>query len=313
MSQAHYHPPSGFTWPDGRRFGAAFTFDVDGESTALAFDASFHRRMSLMTHQSYGPEVGVPKLLAMLAHHDIKATFFVPGYTADGHPDMVRAIHDAGHEIGHHGWLHEKTTALTDAQEQEMLDRGLESLARLGVTPVGYRAPWWEYNYRTTEMLLARGFEYDSSLLDGDVPYRFRSSPSAQASLVEIPVDWALDDWEQFAFYPEWTGSGVIESPRKALELWTDEASVAAVAGNCFVLTNHPFLIARPSRLSALSTLIGRVKALDGAWVTTLSEIARHTARTVDSVKDHARISDPGAQPGQDEQGHPRAAISDRL
>ncbi|MBO1754561.1 polysaccharide deacetylase [Allobranchiibius sp. CTAmp26] len=269
--------------------------------------------MSLMSHQQYGPAVAVPKLLGMLEHHEVKATFFVPGFTADLHPDLVRRIRDHGHEIGHHGWLHEQTTALTDAQEEEMIDRGLESLGRLGITPVGYRAPWWEYNYRTTDMLLSRGFEYDSSLLDDDVPYRFTSDASATGSLVEIPVDWALDDWEQFAFYPGWTGSGVIESPRKALQMWSEEASVAAHAGNCFVLTNHPFISGRPSRLNALSALIEHVKGLDGAWITTLQDIARHTASVIEDIKVHDRVADPGPQPGQDDQGHPLPSTDDHL
>lgn len=314
MTTDVYHPSSGFPWPEGRAFGASFTFDVDAESGALAFDSTFHRRMSLMTHQSYGPTVAVPKLLTMLDAHEVKATFFVPGYTADLYPDMVREIDARGHEIGHHGWMHERTTALTDGQEAEMLDRGLESLDRLGITPTGYRAPWWEYNYRTTDMLLSRGFLYDSSLLDADVPYRFTSTNvTASRSLVEIPVDWALDDWEQFGFYPGWTGSGVIESPQKALEMWSAEASVAAEAGNCFVLTNHPFISGRPSRLSALSALIEHVKNLPGAWVTTLSDIAQHTARSVQDVKTHPNIPDPGPQPGQDHDGHPRTTTHDHL
>lgn len=308
-----FHPPSGFTWPDGHRWAAALTFDVDAEAGALAFSSTFHRRMSLMSHQSYGPTVAVPKLLALLAHHEMKATFFVPGYTADLYPDMVRRIRDAGHEIGHHGWLHEKTTALTDEEEAVMLDRGLESLDRVGVRPVGYRAPWWEYNYRTTDLLVERGFAYDSSLLDGDVPYRFASAADAAGSLTEIPVDWALDDWEQYAFYPEWTGSGVIESPRKALELWSDEATAASVAGSCFVLTNHPFISGRPSRIVALSALVDHIKSLGDVWITTLAEIARHTAGSVEKVSVHRRIPDPGPQPGQDADGLPLAVLSDRL
>ncbi|WP_431843073.1 polysaccharide deacetylase family protein [Calidifontibacter indicus] len=308
-----FHPQSGFTWPEGKKFGASFTFDVDAESGALAHDSTFHKRMSLMTHQHYGPTVAVPKLLALLDHHDIKATFFVPGYTADLYPDMVRSLADAGHEIGHHGWMHEKTTALTDAQEAEMLDRGLESLAKVGVTPVGYRAPWWEYNYRTTELLLERGFDYDSSLLDGDVPYRFRSADGAKADLVEVPVDWAMDDWEQFAFYPEWTGSGVIESPRKALEMWSYEGDVAASAGNCWVLTNHPFISGRPTRLAALSDLITHLKSLPGAWITTLAQIAEHTRTAVGDVREHRRIPDPGPQPGQGPDGRPQSPVRDNL
>lgn len=288
-------------WPGAHRSAAAFTFDVDAESGAIAFDHTFVDRMSLMTHQQYGPTVAVPKLLAMLRRQDVKATFFVPGYTAELHPDIVKAFIDEGHEIGHHGYLHENTRGMSEADEAAMIDRGLDALdAVAGVRPVGYRAPWWEYNWHTTKLLAERGFRYDSSLLDGDAPYLYAGEGMTdEQALIEVPIDWALDDWEQYAFYPGWTGSGVIESPNKALELWSLEAEASNAAGGCFVLTNHPFITGRPSRLTALETLIERVKSLDGVWITTLEQIAEHARTVVTDVHRHQRLPDPGPLPGQ--------------
>ena len=111
--------------------------------------------------------------------------------------------------------------------------------------------------------------------------------------LVEIPVDWALDDWEQYAFYPGVTGSGVIESPAKVLEMWTLEAEAHHAAGSCFVLTNHPFISGRPSKAVALEQLIDRVKSMDGMWVTTLEKIAQHTRDSVQDIHTHARLAVP--------------------
>ena len=130
-----------------------------------------------------------------------------------------------------------------------------------GVRPAGYRAPWWELNWHSATLLADRGFLYDSSLLDGDAPYRFSVAEGDPRDLVEIPVDWALDDWEQYAFYPGVTGSGVIESPAKVLEMWTLEAEAHHAAGSCFVLTNHPFISGRPSKAVALEQLMDRVKS----------------------------------------------------
>jgi peptidoglycan/xylan/chitin deacetylase (PgdA/CDA1 family) len=253
------------SWPQGRRAAAAFTFDVDAESCVLAHDPAASSRMSLMTHQSYGPRVGVPRLLRLLARQQVTATFFVPGFTADTYPDTVRQIIDAGHEVAHHGYLHEPMQGLTAEAEAEYIDRGLEALDRLGVRPVGYRAPWWEMNWHSADLLIERGFLYDSSLLDGDVPYRF-TGESGRGSLVEIPVDWTLDDWEQYAFYPGWTGSGVIESPAKVHEMWL---------------------------LEALERLIEDVRALDGMWIASLGEIARHAADTVEEVRRIRRVECP--------------------
>ncbi|MGO4382772.1 polysaccharide deacetylase family protein [Specibacter sp. RAF43] len=286
------HP---ITWPEGFSAAASFTFDVDAESCILAHDPASSRRMSLMSHQSYGPRVAVPRLLQILDRQGIKGTFFVPGFTAETYPDTVRAIVDGGHEIGHHGYLHEQMQGIDAATEARYLDRGLDALEKVaGIRPVGFRAPWWELNWHTPQLLADRGFLYDSSLLDGDAPYRFAVAEGDSRDIVEIPVDWALDDWEQYAFYPGVTGSGVIESPAKVLEMWTLEAQAHHQQGSCFVLTNHPFISGRPSKAVALEQLIERVRSLDGMWVTTLEEIARHTAETVTEVHRHGRVEIAG-------------------
>ncbi|MGX4692155.1 polysaccharide deacetylase family protein [Streptomyces sp. JNUCC 63] len=281
-----------YPWPDGHRAAASFTFDVDAESCVLAHDPTASSRMSLMSHQAYGPKVGVPRLLRVLRRRGITATFFVPGFTADCYPDTVRRIVDEGHEVAHHGYLHERMQGLDRKEEAEVLDRGLEALDRLGVRPTGYRAPWWETNWHTPDLLIEHGFTYDSSLLDGDVPYRLAGERS-EGSLVEIPVDWGLDDWEQYAFYPGWTGSGVIESPRKAHEMWLLEAEAHHAEGGCFVLTNHPFLSGRPSRAAALEQLMEDVQSLDGMWVAPLGEIAAHAASTLTEIRQPRRIEAP--------------------
>jgi peptidoglycan-N-acetylglucosamine deacetylase len=291
------HP---ITWPAGFSAAASFTFDVDAESCVIAHDPTSTRRMSLMSHQSYGPKVAVPRLLQILARQEIRGTFFIPGFTAESYPDVVRQIVDGGHEVAHHGYLHEPMQGIDAATEASYIDRGLEALEKVaGIRPVGYRAPWWELNWHSPALLADRGFLYDSSLLDGDAPYRMSvssGSPSGAGDtrdIVEIPVDWTLDDWEQYAFYPGVTGSGVIESPAKVLEMWTLEAQAHHSQGSCFVLTNHPFISGRPSKAVALEQLIERVKGMDGMWVTTLEQIAEHTKATVSEVHTHARIEVP--------------------
>jgi peptidoglycan/xylan/chitin deacetylase (PgdA/CDA1 family) len=113
--------------------------------------------------------------------------------------------------------------------------------------------------------------------MDSDYPYALAVDGLPDA-LVEVPVSWGLDDWEQYAFLPGLIGSGVIESPAKALEMWTLELDAMHRLGAAFVLCCHPFLSGRPSRAEALERLIERMKALDGLWITTVGEVARHTA-----------------------------------
>jgi peptidoglycan-N-acetylglucosamine deacetylase len=274
-------PPERISWPKGIAAAACLTFDMDAEAAVLTADISSINRMTPMSHQSYGPLVGVPRILAMLKRHEITATFFVPGYSAHRYPEIVRAIAEAGHEIAHHSYFHENTVGMDEKTEAAMLDLGLRALHDVaGIRPDGYRAPMWEMNFHTPKLLAERGFSYDSSLMDADHPYvlSIDGTAEAQASLVEVPVSWGLDDWEQYAFLPDLIGSGVIESPAKALEMWTLELEAMHRLGAAFVLCCHPFLSGRPSRAEALERLIERMKSLDGLWITTVGEVARHTA-----------------------------------
>ncbi|MDT5196617.1 MAG: peptidoglycan-N-acetylglucosamine deacetylase [Mycobacterium sp.] len=264
-------------WPDGKTAAAAFTFDVDAESAVLWNNEAVGARMSVMSHQAYGPLVGVPRILDLLERHQIASTFFVPGHTADRYPDAIRSIVAAGHEIAHHGYLHEQPTTLTLEQEIDVLDRGLAALADVaGVRPSGYRAPMWDLSWRTPALLAERGFLYDSSLMDSDHPYELAITPGADQSLVEIPIQWALDDWEQYCYLPDISGSGLIESPRKAREIWQLEFDGLRRAGGCWVLTNHPFLTGRPSRAAEQDDLMRYVLDHDDVWTTNLATIAEH-------------------------------------
>jgi len=272
--------PEPITWPQGKTAAGCLTFDMDAEAAVLTADSSSISRMTPMSHQSYGPLVGVPRILALLERHDLQATFFVPGYSAQRYPQVVRSIAEAGHEIAHHSYFHENTVGMDEKTEAAMLDLGLQALRDVaGVRPDGYRAPMWEMNYHTPRLLAERGFLYDSSLMDSDYPYLLAvGETSAADTLVEIPVSWGLDDWEQYAFLPDLIGSGVIESPAKALESWTLELEAMHQLGAAFVLCCHPFLSGRPGRAAALERLIERMKSLPGLWITTVGNVARHTA-----------------------------------
>lgn len=267
-------PAAPVPWPDAARCAASFSFDVDAESAMLAVDHGNANRMSAMSHQAYGPLVGVPRILKILARHEITSTFFVPGYTAVRYPDVVRSIVAEGHEIAHHGYLHEPMAGLSAEEEAAILDRGLDALEKVtGLRPVGYRAPMWELNWHSPQLLSDRGFLYDSSLMDADHPYELAVGAT---SLVEIPIQWALDDWEQYCFVPDFSGTGLIESPAKVGEMWRLEFDAMRAERGCYVLTNHPFLTGRPSRAAALESLVAYACSLDDVWVTHLGAIAEH-------------------------------------
>ena len=268
--------PPGFRWPDGVRAAACFTFDVDAESPILWDHPEASQHLDVMSHQAYGPRTGVPRLLRRLDRTGSRATFFVPGYTAERWPDAVRAIRDAGHEIAHHGYMHEGSRGADVAEEEARLLRGLEALeAVAGVRPVGYRAPNWELSYELPALLARHGFRYDSGLMDADHPYRLAVDPAPGApSIVELPAHWGLDDWEPYNYLPGLTGSGVIASPADVVARWTLELEALVEEGGLFMLTNHPFVSGRASRAAALERLIERAKAIEGLWIATCADVA---------------------------------------
>jgi peptidoglycan/xylan/chitin deacetylase (PgdA/CDA1 family) len=272
--------PPGFRWPDGIRAAATFTFDVDAEAAMLADHPASADYLDVMAHQRYGPRTAGPRLLRMLERRGTRATFFVPGWVAEQWPGLARTIRDAGHEIAHHGYLHESVRGMDEATEERALVRGLDALDDvLGIRPTGYRAPNWDLNWRTPTLLARHGFRYSSNLMDADHPYRLAVGPEPDAPwLVELPVHWGLDDWEPYNYIPGITGNGVILSPSVVLERWSLELEALVAEGGLFNLTSHPFVSGRASRAVALEELIRRAQAIEGLWIATCDEVASWTA-----------------------------------
>jgi peptidoglycan-N-acetylglucosamine deacetylase len=231
---------------------AVLSFDVDAESPVLADSARHARDLGTMSHQAYGPREGVPRILALLESYSLPATFFVPGWTADRWPRTVEQILAAGHEIGHHSYSHVSPIDQSEDEERRDFERALAALERHGVRPEGFRCPSWEPTVRTPELVAAHGLAYDSSLFDASRPYLLETEAG---DVVELPVTWALDDWQQYAFLPR-VSRNTIESPAKVLDLWTAELEAARRHDTLFMLTCHPFLSGRPSRIETLRALI---------------------------------------------------------
>ena len=245
-------------------------FDVDGETTALSEDPALASRLTTMSQCEYGPNIGVPRILGLLDYLGLTGTFFIPSYIIQHHPKMTLAIRDAGHEIGAHGHLHEKLATLSPEAEEAVLHRSLDIIESVtGLKPAGYRAPWFEINPGTTELLAKAGFLYNASLMGDDVPFLHPNG------LVEIPGQWMLEDWEQFAFNAEPSWGVMPEECDKAYRIWWDEFLAMRDYGCCFVLTLHPWLSGRPSRVKLLERLLTNIMSMGDAWIATGSELAQ--------------------------------------
>lgn len=239
------------SWLQGASAVAALTFDVDAESPILAHGGHYAEHLSTMSHQSYGPDVGVPRILDLLDDLAVPATFFVPGWVAEQRPGLAAAIVERGHEVAHHSYSHRPPTSLTPAEERNDFERALAVFEAQGISISGHRAALWEASRQTPELVAEHGLLYDSSLMADDRPYLLSAG-----GVVELPVHWSLDDWEQYAYLPAPQIGSVIESPRKVLELWKVELDGMRFYHCLFTLCLHPFLSGRPGRLLALRELI---------------------------------------------------------
>ncbi len=116
-------------------------------------------------------EVGLRSLLDILSEHDSLATFFVLGWIADRHPELVRDISARGHEVASHGSDHRLVTTLTKTEFRESVRTSKSSLENIIGRPiVGYRAPNFSIGRRDEwafQILIEEGYRYDSSIFPG--------------------------------------------------------------------------------------------------------------------------------------------------
>ena len=265
-----------FPWPDGARSALFIGFDVDGETAWIGNTPANADRLVTVSHGGYDGRVGIAQILELMDELALKATFFIPGWTALAHRAQCEAIVAAGHEIGHHGYFHRRPERADLTGAREEIDRGFEALERaLGVRPVGYRAPSGENFPELLQYLAQSGIRYSSSFRD-DIRHYRHVLPSGPGP-VEIPVNYAFDDWN--------FGMTSRVDPRPifgrdaVLPLWIDEFEATHSWGGCTTMVLHPQVSGRPMRWRLLRDFLLHVKRTPDVWIATGVEIAEHFAR----------------------------------
>jgi peptidoglycan-N-acetylglucosamine deacetylase len=261
------------------RAAAIFSFDLDADElwrTKIEADPEYDKP-PIQTRGTFGPNVAVPRILEVFDRYDLTCTFFVPGKVVEKYPETIQAIHEAGHELGHHGYTHSNPATMSKEEEEQELVNALNAFDDvIGQTPVGYRSPAADLSNNSLELLAKHGFSYESSLIDNDVPY-FHDLDNGQ-QLVEIPFEWSLDDWPYFGFnmYPPLPYQSGITPTLPVFESWQREFEGLHKRGRCFMLTMHPQIICRAGRIDMLEELIQHILTTGDTWITSGAEIADH-------------------------------------
>jgi peptidoglycan/xylan/chitin deacetylase (PgdA/CDA1 family) len=264
-------------WPGGARCAVALSFDSDHETNELRDGG---QSIGKLSQGQYGNRQGVPRILELLARHGVRASFFVPAVVALLYPDEQRRVIAEGHEIGIHGWIHERNSALPAAAERELQLRSAETLERVcGVRPVGIRTPSWDFSPHTLAITRDMGLAYDSSLM-ADVDCYELLLDGAPTGVVELPVEWIRDDAVYFNMN-RFAGLRPYTPPADVHDVFRREFDAAYREGGLFQLTMHPHISGYRSRLWILDELIRHAKAHQGVWFATHAEVVAH-------VRDHA-------------------------
>jgi peptidoglycan-N-acetylglucosamine deacetylase len=267
-------------WPGGARVAVALSFDSDHETIPLRDGETGPGRLA---QGEYGSRVGARRILALLAERGIPATFFMPAVSALLHPDEVRRYVAEGHEVGMHGWIHERTATLPPAVERDLALRSAEVLEKsTGARPVGIRTPSWDFSPATLGIIRDLGLSYDSSLMADDEPYEIVQD-GKPSGILEIPVEWIRDDAVYFPM-ERYSALRPYASPRSVLTIWIDEFDGACADQGLFQLTMHPHVIGHRSRMVILAELIDHMAATQGVWFATHAQIAQY-------VLSHAGVS----------------------
>jgi peptidoglycan/xylan/chitin deacetylase (PgdA/CDA1 family) len=260
------------SWSGGARCAVALSFDSDHETNELREGGDSPGKLS---QGQYGNRQGVPRIVEILKRHGVPASFFVPAVTALLYPDEQKNLAALGHEIGIHGWIHERNSVLPIDAERDLMQRSFEVLHKItGVAPVGMRTPSWDFSPNTLRLAKELGLIYDSSLMADVDCYELLMDEQA-TGVIELPVEWIRDDavyfnMNRFAALRPYT------PPTDVFDIFKREFDAAYAEGGLFQLTMHPHIIGYRSRVWILDALIRHIQQHSDVWFATHADIVRY-------------------------------------
>ena len=208
------------------------TVDVEDYFHVSAFEKNICR--SDWTNLELRVERNTNRLLELFEQHQVKSTFFTLGWVAERCPNLIRSIVNQGHELGSHGYSHQRATMMTVAEFHQDVSKSKQILEdAAGQKIIGYRAPSFSINDSNTwvyDTLIELGFEYSSSTypIEHDlygVPNwpRFMHQRAEEVDgkyIIEIPVPTSRKKGQNtgiggggyFRLYPYWLSKKRIDS-----------------------------------------------------------------------------------------------------
>ncbi|MCW8163662.1 polysaccharide deacetylase [Verminephrobacter aporrectodeae subsp. tuberculatae] len=268
----HEHPTINYPeyhWPAGKRCAVVFSLDLDAESPFLWLHRGQQvQQLGEIEQRRFGPRQGLARVVRLFAEYGIRGSFYVPGVVAQTYPGLLPFLLEGGHEIAHHGYYHERIEAIPVAQAEDYLVMAQELFCtQTGLSGLGHRAPSWEMTSDFLQALERRGVSYDSSLMGFDHPYHV-------GNMVEVPVQWTVDDALYFRYTNSPRDKTHPANPGAVLDSWIEEFEGVRETGGLFMVTLHDWISGRSQRLRLLRKLIAHIRHDPQVWWARADEVA---------------------------------------
>lgn len=260
------------------------TVDFDAICIWMSWGA---RGARVLSRGEFGAEVGAPRLLDLFEELAIPTTWFIPGHSAETYPEVAKRASDAGHEIGHHGYLHEAFDQLTTDEVRAVIRKGNQVLEHVtGQRPAGMRVPAGDFDGSLFELLVEEGFTYDSSIIGEFHPRWCRSADTLHddrppergqpLDLVELPLSFVMNDFSYFEFnYANPTLVG-LSSPDHVFGIWSAQFDYMCKhePGGVLNMTLHPQSIGWGLRIDMLERFLRHCLETPGTQFVTCETVA---------------------------------------
>ncbi len=277
----------GMNLPEGKKCVAFITINLAAEFFWISLDERAVDMPKTLSLGQYGMTHGLPRLLDLLDEFHIRATFFVPGKTAETYPEAIRRIVKQGHEIACHGYAYENLSLYSFEEQRERIKKAVEAIEQAcGRKPAGFRAPIGDLMLETLNIAREYGMKYSSDLFDDDRPY-FMEVNEKGDQMLQIPMQWANFDLPYFAFnyrpaFP--FGQGRIANYSNVLSNWKDEFTGHYNHNLCYTMQLDPQTMGSPGKSAMVKEFFEFMTAHEGVWFATGGELYEYCLKERRSV-----------------------------
>ena len=288
------HPPHA-QWPAQARIAVQFVLNYEegGEMSVLHGDAGSEQFLSEMANPpsfperhismegiyEYGSRAGVWRILREFEKRGLPLTVFGVAMALERNPELVRSLHQSGHEIACHGWRWIHYQGVDEATEREHMARAMDIIKRL----TGERALGW-YTGRdspNTRRLVADygGFTYDSDYYGDDLPFWMQVRRTDGSVVPQLIVPYTLDSNDMRFSLPQGFAQGddFFTYLRDSFDaLYAEGDPAGENRPKMLSVGMHCRLLGRPGRIVALQRFLDHIERHEKVWVCRRIDIARH-------------------------------------